>query len=114
MNELRPMPGCRVERITREGPDLLHIAIRGVHADGRCPDCNRASRAVDRRYERRPADLHSLGPRGRVGLSVRRFYGRNPSCARRTFAERRPELAAPGARRALRPGDAQGARSGGS
>ena len=102
MSELCPMPGCRVERITREGPDLLHVAARGTRPCGRCPDCGRASRAVHSRYERHPADLPSLGSRVRVGLGVRRFYCRNAACPRRTFAERLPEPVAPRARRTLR------------
>ena len=108
MNELCPMPGCRVERITREAPDLFHIAARGTRPGGRCPDCGRASRAVHSRYQRRPADLPSLGTRVRVGVQARRFYCRNPGCARRTFAERLPELVAPRARRTLRLAEVQG------
>jgi len=100
MSELCPMPGCRVERVARESPNLLHVAARGTRPGGRCPDCGRASRAVHSRYRRRPSDLPTLGSRVRVGRFVRRFYCRNPGCARRTFAERcrscwRP---APGAR----------------
>ena len=30
MNELCPMPGCRVEAITPDGPDLLHVDARGT------------------------------------------------------------------------------------
>ena len=108
MNELCPMPGCRVERVARDGPDLLHIAARGTRPGGRCPDCGRASRAVHSRYRRHPADLPSLGSRVRVGLVVRRFYCRTPSCARRTFAECLPELVAPRARRTLRLAETQG------
>jgi transposase len=108
MSELCPMPGCRIERITRESPDLLHIAAHGTRPGGRCPDCGRASRAVHSRYRRRPADLPSLGRAVRVGLRVRRFYCRNAACARRTFAERLPELVRPHARRTCRLAEAQG------
>jgi transposase len=108
MNELCPLPGCRVEAITSDSPDLLHVDARGSRPGGRCPDCGRASRAVHSRYRRRPADLPSLGRRVRVTLRVRRFYCRNARCARRTFAERLPELVAPRARRTRRLGEAQG------
>ena len=91
----------------RESSDLLHVVVRGARPGGRCPDCNRASRAVHSRYERRPADLPSLGCKVRIDLSVRRFYCRNPGCARLTFAERLPELVAPHARRTLRLIEAQ-------
>ena len=108
MNELCPVPGCRVEAITLDGPDLLHVDARGTGLGGHCPDCVRASRAVHSRYRRRPADLPSLGRRVRVGLRVRRFYCRNAKCARRTFAEHLPELVAPHARRTCRLGEAHG------
>jgi len=85
MSELCPMPGCRVERVARESPNLLHVAARGTRPGGRCPDCGRASRAVHSRYRRRPSDLPTLGSRVRVGLFVRRFYCRNPGCARRAL-----------------------------
>jgi Transposase/zinc-finger of transposase IS204/IS1001/IS1096/IS1165 len=108
MNELCPMPGCGVERITRDDPDFLHITAHGARPGGCCPDCGRASRAVHSRYRRRPADLPSLGRAVRVELRVRRFYCRNAACARRTFAERLPELLGPRARRTLRLAEAQG------
>ena len=108
MNELCPMPGCRVEALTPDGPDLLRIVARGARPGGHCPDCGRASRAVHSRYRRHPADLPSLGRRVRVGLRVRRFYCRNARCARRTFAERLPELIAPHARRTCRLSKVQG------
>jgi transposase len=108
MNELCPMPGCSVERITRDDPGFLRIAARGTRPGGRCPDCGRASRAVHSRYRRRPADLPSLGRAVGVELHVRRFYCRNAACARRTFAECLPELLGPRARRTRRLAEAQG------
>lgn len=101
------MPGCRVEAITPDGPDLLHIDARGTWPGDHCPDCGRASRVVHSRYRPHLADLPSLGRQLRVGLRVRRFYCRNAKCARRTFAERLPELVAPHARRTGRLAQAQ-------
>ncbi len=49
-----PMPDCRIEAITPDGPTLLHIAAHGTRPGGRCPDCGRASRAVHSRYRRHP------------------------------------------------------------
>ncbi|MBV9750602.1 MAG: ISL3 family transposase [Acetobacteraceae bacterium] len=108
MNDNFPMPGCRIERITRDSAELVHVAAHGTELSGRCPDCGRASRAVHSRYRRRPADLPVLGSQVRVGLRVRRFYCRNTACARQTFAERLPELVAPRARRTRRLAEAQG------
>src|SRR5215218_11219450 len=108
MNKLCPMPGCRVEQITREDPGILSVAAHGTRPGGRCPECGRASRAVHSRYRRRPADLPSLGRAVRVDLRLRRFYCRNAACTRRTFAERLPELIRPHARRTCRLAEAQG------
>src|SRR6185436_11861686 len=107
MNKLCPLPGCRVEQITREGPDLLSITAKGTRPGGRCPECGHASRAVHSRSRRRPADLPSLGRAVRVDLRLRRFYCRNAACPRRTFAERLPELIRPHARRTGRLAQAQ-------
>ena len=49
-----------------------------------------------------------MGRRVHVGLRARRFYCRNAKCARRTFAERLPELVAPRARGTTRLAEAQG------
>src|SRR3954471_9590530 len=107
MNKLCPMPGCRVEQITREDPGLLSITAKGTRPGGRCPDCGQASRAVHSRYRRRPADLPSLGRAGRLEPRLRRCYCRNAACTRRTFAERLPELIRPHARRTGRLAQAQ-------
>ena len=107
MNEFFPIPSCRVEQITRVGLNHLHIAVRGTKPGSRCPNCGRASRAVHSRYQRRPADLPSLGRAVRIRLRVRRFYCRNAACVRHTFAERLPELVKPHARRTGRLAEAQ-------
>ena len=108
MNELCPLPGCRVEAITPDGPDLLHVAAHGTRPGGRCPECGRASRAVHSRYRRHPADLPSLGCRVSISLHARRFSCRNRAFARRAFAEPLPELAVSRARRTSRLAAAQG------
>src|SRR4051794_25256406 len=95
MNKLRPMPGCRVEQITREDRGLLSITAKGTRPGGRCPECGEASRAVHSRYRRCPADLPALGRAVRVDLRLRRFYCRNAACTRHVVARIRP--VAPGA-----------------
>jgi transposase len=107
MSKLWPIPDCRIEQITPDGPTHLHIAARSFQRARRCPDCGRVSRAVHSRYERRLADLPSLGRSVSVHLRVRRFYCRNTDCARRTFVECLPKLAAPFARRTDRLAAAQ-------
>jgi transposase len=108
MNKFWPISDCRVEQITLDGPTHLHIAARSSHRDRCCPDCGRVSRAVHSRYERRLADLPSLGRSVSLHLRVCRFYCRNTDCARQTFVERLPTLAPPFARRTCRLAGAQG------
>src|SRR3954462_8090024 len=107
MNKLCPMPGCRVEQITRDDPGLLSITAKGTRPGDRCPECGQASRAGHSCYRRRPADLPALGRAVRVDLRLHRFYCRNAACTRRTFAERLPELIRPHARRTGRLAEAQ-------
>ena len=38
--------GCRVEQVTPEAPDPLHITAYGIEPGGYCPGCGGASRAV--------------------------------------------------------------------
>jgi transposase len=108
MKKLWPVPDCRIEQITPDGPTHLRITARSFPRARRCPDCGRVSRAVHSRYERHLADLPSLGRSVSVHLWVRRFYCRNADCARQTFVERLPKLAMPFARRTCRLAAAQG------
>ena len=108
MNESCPMPGCRVDHVTRAGPETIHVGAHGRRSSGRCPACGRASTAVHSTYRRHPADLPSFGRGVRLTLRVRRFYCRDAACPRRTFAERLPGLIAPHARRTRRLSAAQG------
>ena len=102
MNELYSFPGCRIAAVTRPDAASLRIIAERGSCGARCPSCGRLSLAVHSRYNRRPADLPVLGRAVRLELAIRRFYCHNPSCPRRTFAERLPSLLAPYARRTLR------------
>jgi transposase len=86
----------------------IQISAQGMQPEAACPDCGTASQAVHSRYPRHPADLPSLGSEVHLHLCVRRFYCRNPACARITFAEPIPDLLAPRARRTRRFATAQG------
>src|SRR5690349_1968321 len=108
MQELFPIPDCRIDAVGQAGPAGLCVAVQGTRSGASCPDCHTASHAVHSRYHRHPADLPSLGHAVRLDLRVRRFYCRNPACPRRTFAEPAPDLLAPWARRTRRLATAQG------
>jgi transposase len=105
MNEICPVPGCRVDQVTCLSPQIIQLSAHGRRDHGRCPDCGRISNAM---HSRNPADLPSLGREVRLSLRVRRFYCRNPECGRRTFTERLPTRLLPNARRTQRLAQAQG------
>ena len=108
MNKLWPIPDCRIEQITLDGPTHLQIAACSSCRGRCCPDCGCISRAVHSRYRRHLADLPSLGRSVSIHLQVRRCYCRNTACARQTFVEHLPTLAPPFARRTGRLAGAQG------
>ncbi len=56
------------------------------------------SSAIHSYYRRRPADLPCAGQPIRLLLVVRKFFCRNPTCPRKVFAERLPELIQPASR----------------
>lgn len=100
------LPGCVIERVIRSDGRLVIFAhARRVH--GRCPTCGTTSSAVHSRYERRSADLPSVGQRMTLHLRVRRFYCHHSACRRHTFAESFPQLMPPRARRTRRLAQAQ-------
>jgi transposase len=107
MYEHFPFPDCRVEQVSRAGPERVELAVRSTRPQAACPTCFTVSHAVHSWYRRHPADLPSLGHAVCLTLSVRRFYCRNPACPRQTFAEALPELLIARARRTQRLATAQ-------
>jgi transposase len=91
----------RVDRLWRDGA-TLHVAGQSTRRWARCPLCGRRSRRVRSQYERTRADLPSLGDPVCLHLRVRRFACRVRWCRRRICSGRRPEVAAPFARRTVR------------
>jgi transposase len=67
-----------------------------------CPGCALPSSAVHSRYQRHLSDPPWGGRAVHLQLSVRTFVCRQPTCARRIFTERLPELVAPSARKTTR------------
>jgi transposase len=76
--------------------------ISSTQAAPRCPGCDVPARYVHSHYPRTLADPPWSGDGITWRLRVRRLFCRNPACARRIFAERRPGLVAPWAWRTLR------------
>ncbi|HEY0969364.1 MAG TPA: ISL3 family transposase [Gemmatimonadales bacterium] len=107
MKQMHAVPGCQVERVARTGTGEVTMIVRSSRSGALCPACRTSSSAPHSTYVRRPADLPSLGRTVRLELQVRRFYCRNSSCHRRTFAERLPGLLDVRARRTRRLAAAQ-------
>lgn len=59
----------------------------------RCPDCGKRSRSFHSRYVRCLKDLPWQGQSVLLRVTARRFRCRNPSCDRRIFVERLPQIA---------------------
>jgi transposase len=95
MYEPFPFPDCRVEQVTRAGPEKVEIAAQAIRPQAFCPTCLTPSTAMHSWYRRHPADLPGLGQAVSLNLAVRRFYCRNQACPRQTFAEPLPELLSP-------------------
>src|SRR3954447_14846043 len=84
------------------GPDEIVAILEATAPRGTCPCCGTWSEAIHSHYQRTIADLPWGGLSVRLHLHVRKFFCRQPTCARRVFTERLPHIAAPYARRTAR------------
>lgn len=87
-----------VDDIAIDG-DKITIGGTAKRTFARCPLCGRRSRSVHSWYARGVADLPLGGTALSLHLRVRRFFCRTPSCPRRIFTERLPDVVAPHSRR---------------
>jgi transposase len=90
-------------------PCLKYVHLEDIEMDGDtavligsaktaaalCPVCGRRSHSVHSRYVRSVCDLPLAGVPVVLRLQVRRFFCRVPTCPRRIFCERLPELVDP-------------------
>jgi transposase len=83
--------GLQVEQIELQG-NLLAIAIVSVLAFSCCPLCSQASSQVHSWYQRTLRDVPCAGRQVVLHLSVRKFFCRNPDCARKIFDLTPPHL----------------------
>jgi transposase len=95
---LLPLPeGLEITAISKTLEGLL-ISVTSHRPSSACPLCGTLSESIHSYYRRRPLDLPCAGQQIRLQLSVRKFFCRVPTCPRKVFAERLPELAAPSSR----------------
>jgi transposase len=90
-------------------PSINHLTIIAFprQESATCPDCTAPSCKVHSRYERTFDDLPWQGCPVTLRVQAWRFRCLNPTCARRTFAERLVDTAPAAARRTSRLGDLQ-------
>lgn len=81
---------------------ILTIKATSAQVTAYCPDCRSSSERIHSRYQRRVADLPLAGQPVVVSVQACRYFCDNPTCPRRTFAQRLPDFVAPRARRSLR------------
>lgn len=72
--------------------DQVHIAVRSIQDQARCPVCNEQSDSPHSIYLRHPQDLPWAAVPVVLHITVKRFFCHNPACRKKTFAERFPDL----------------------
>jgi transposase len=98
---LPPQTSLQTETIGRSTRGItLDVAVTAAQA--RCPTCTQPSTHIHSHYWRTLADLPWATTPVQLHLRVRRFWCATPHCARRTFTERVPQVAAGSARTTTR------------
>lgn len=95
------VPGLQLTTVVpKDG--AIYLTMTTTQLTASCPDCQQRSARVHSRYTRRLADLPWASHPVHLTLHVRRFFCDQPSCSRRTFAERLDPAIRPRARRTTR------------
>jgi len=76
----------------------LTVEVISTQPLARCPGCGSPSDHVHSQYQRTVHDVPCGGRRVILRLCVRKFFCRMPTCHRKVFAERLPDLVQPWAR----------------
>jgi transposase len=91
----------RLEHIRVDSNQLI-LTVGATRAEVTCPLCHQPAQRVQSKYTRTLADLPWASTRVQLQLHVRRFFCPNPTCIRKIFTERLPDLVVPYARRTNR------------
>ena len=95
LSSLFSLPGgLQVEGIELLG-NLLAVAMVSVLPSSCCPLCSQAASHIHSWYQRTLRDVPCAGRQVVLHLSVRKFFCRNPDCARKIFTERLPTFVEP-------------------
>ncbi len=98
INPLFPLPeGLEMTSVSESDGTVL-VRVTSLRTSARCPLCSTPSTSVHSYDRRHPMDLPCVGRPIRLGLTVKKFFCRVTSCARKIFTERLPELIEPSSR----------------
>lgn len=86
--------GFRLLAFSRE-PDRLVVTCERITPSARCPLCGKAAHRIHSRYQRTVRDVPVQRTAVLLVLHVRKFYCDQPTCPRRIFTERLPQVTAP-------------------
>lgn len=76
----------------------LVVHVVSTQPSSHCPLCGQASEQIHSRYHRVVADVPCSAQPVRLDLEVRKYFCRTPTCPRKIFTERLPDLVQPSAR----------------
>ena len=95
---LIPLPdGLEITSISITEQELL-VRVTSNRSSSTCPLCSTPSQAIHSYYRRKPLELPCTGKPVRLLLSVKKFFCRVPTCRRKVFTERLPDLLEPSSR----------------
>jgi transposase len=90
-------PDLRIDQIIPTAT-ILSVHLVSTQLASHCPLCGQASEQVHSRYRRVVADAPCGSKPVSLSLEVRKFFCRTPTCPRKIFTERLPDLVQPWAR----------------
>ena len=93
-----PLPDGMVIGQVEISEAQLTVEVISTQPCARCPGCGNLSDAVHCQYQRTVHDVPCGGRSVVLQLCVRKFFCRVPTCPRKVFAERLPDLVQPWAR----------------
>ncbi|UCC31423.1 MAG: ISL3 family transposase [Phycisphaerales bacterium] len=102
INPYLPQPASLRCRQIIIDPEAVTIMVETMTPAAACPVCGRQSGRIHSQYARSLADLPWQGQIVRWCLRVRKFFCDMPTCTRRIFTERLPDVATPYARKTAR------------
>ena len=101
LNELYPLQGFTVTQIVKTSSGKVLLKAVSSSRSAVCPCCRTRSQKQHSVYVRKPQALPCSDTPIQLILSVCRYFCHNPSCPRKTFAERIPDTAQFYARRTI-------------